>query len=68
MGCKYCDQYPNARTKNSSGLKAVSNKRTKLRDLVLSKCTCGDLQPDQFYARNSKAKKAKTESPRQKDR
>lgn len=47
MGCKYCDQYPNARTKDVNGQRAVSPKRSKLRDLVLSQCTCGDFKtPD----------------------
>jgi len=44
MGCKYCDQYPNARVKDSTGYRAVSPKRSKLRAFVLSHCTCEDLQ------------------------
>ena len=44
MGCKYCDQYPNARLKDEHGHRAVSPKRSKLRDLVLSACTCEDLK------------------------
>lgn len=44
MGCKYCDQYPNARTKDINGQRAVSQKRSKLRDLVLSACTCEDIK------------------------
>jgi len=55
MGCKYCDQYPNVRTKSElTGQRAVSRKRTKLRDLVLSHCTCGDLEVDPRYQGNKK--------------
>ncbi len=68
MGCKYCDQYPNARKKSAdTGQRAVSNKRTKLRDLVLSMCKCGDLETNPRYQGNLK-KDAKNQSPRQKDR
>ncbi len=67
MGCKYCDQYPNARTKDVNGQRAVSNKRTKLRDLVLSMCECGDLEADPHFQRNTK-KETKNQSPPQKDR